>query len=139
MSATRPMPSDLRCYRASVLSTHDGDTFTGRVEVLPSLFHEGRIRLARVNAPELATPAGKAALAYAAAWLNGAPAPVNIALQWRGTKAGMPLIVQVLGLDNYGRILGEVFRTIDARNLSDDLLASGNAQPYPLKMQLAVP
>jgi endonuclease YncB( thermonuclease family) len=139
MSVTRPMPADLRCYRASVLSTHDGDTFTGRLELLPNLFHEGRVRLARCNAPELGTDAGKAAAAFTAAWLNGSPWPINAALQWRATAPAWPLIIRVIAYDNYGRVLGEVFRPLDGRNLSDDLLASQHAVPMGLTAQLATP
>jgi endonuclease YncB( thermonuclease family) len=134
------MPTTLNCHRASVVTTYDGDTFHARIEVLPDLFHEGRVRLARVNAPELVTPAGKTAAAFTLAWLNGNPMPINLKLGFRGSAPSpFPLVVQVLGLDNYGRILAEVFRTVDGRNLSSDLLSSGNAQPYPLKLQLAQP
>src|SRR5436189_1486728 len=126
-----PMPSILRAYRASVLSVHDGDTFTGRLEIFPLLYHEGRVRLARVNAPELSATGGKEAAAFSAGWLGGAPWPINTALRYQLASASIyPLIVVALGLDNYGRLLAEVYRTMDGRNLSSDLLSSGNAVPY---------
>jgi endonuclease YncB( thermonuclease family) len=135
---TAPMPTTLNCHRASVVTTYDGDTFHARSEVLPNLFHEGRVRLARINAPELVTPAGKTAAAFTAAWLRGAPTPINLKLGFKlAAPSPFPLIVQILGLDNYGRLLTEVWRTVDGRNLSDDLLSSGNAVPYALKLQLA--
>jgi endonuclease YncB( thermonuclease family) len=134
------MPTDLNCHRASVIAPYDGDTFRARIEVLTTLFHEGRLRLARVNAPELSTPAGKVAAAFTAAWLGGTPMPINLKLGFKlSASSPYPLVVQVLGLDNYGRILAEVWRTVDGRNLSDDLLSSGNAVVYALERQLAAP
>jgi endonuclease YncB( thermonuclease family) len=133
-----PMPSIVRAYRASVLSTHDGDTFTGRLEIFPLLYHEGRVRLARCNAPELSATGGAEAAAFTAAWLGGTPWPINMALRFQlASTLTYPLIVVALGLDNYGRVLGEVYRTMDGRNLSDDLLSSSHAVPYALAQQLA--
>jgi endonuclease YncB( thermonuclease family) len=136
------MPTVLNAYRASLIAPSDGDTFRARIELLPFLFHEGRVRLARCNAPELATDAGKASAAFAAAWLAGAAWPINAAPHAHVLAlhpAPYPLVLTVLGYDNYGRILAECFRTLDGRNLTDDLLTQGLAQHYPLKMQLAVP
>lgn len=80
----------------------------------------GRARLALVNAPELPTPPGLVARAFVVSWLASAD-PVQ---RW-------PLIVYTQARDNYGRPIVAVWRRSDGANLSADLLASGNAVPYP--------
>lgn len=77
-----------------------------------------RIRLAHINAPELATPAGKVAAQY----LHTLLAPWD------------PLPVITLETlkdrdDNYGRLLG-VCITQAGVNLNEAMVASGHAVPY---------
>lgn len=131
------MPTTLNAYRASVLLLHDGDTFTGRLQILPNLYHEGRLRLAGINAPELATDAGKLAAAFAQSWLAGAPWPISQALTFAATRADWPLVVQVGNQpDNYGRLISTVWRVSDGRCLNDDILAAGHAVPYSVKLAM---
>jgi endonuclease YncB( thermonuclease family) len=110
------------------VDVHDGDTVwltadqsqtvnLGFGEVLhldPS--RKRKYRLARVNAPELKTGApGAAARQFVVDWLAANAAGLRI---------------KVIGLDNYGgRWDTEVFN--GTNNLSDALLASGNAVKYP--------
>jgi endonuclease YncB( thermonuclease family) len=130
------MPTTLNCHRAAVLLLHDGDTFTARLSISPNLYHEGRLRLAGINAPELATDAGKLAAAWAQSWLAGAPWPISQALTFAATRADWPLVVQVTGVENYGRLLVLVWRTVDGRCLNEDILAAGHAVPYSVKLAL---
>jgi endonuclease YncB( thermonuclease family) len=72
------------------------------------------IRLARINAPELGTPAGE----DAKIWLT-----TNTASQREGVFVSS-------GFDKYRRALGE-FQHPKLGNLSDALLAAGYARLYP--------
>ena len=113
---------------AGEVDVHDGDTIwltadqaksinLGFGEILhldPS--RKRKYRLARVNCPELRT---------------GAPGNVarQFTVEWLAANA-VGLRVKVIGADNYGeRWDAEVFN--GANNLSDALLASGNAVKYP--------
>lgn len=120
---TLPMPTDKNVHAATLNYVHDGDTPIMRVELTPTLFYEGRCRMARCNCPELTTPEGQTALAFAQAWFAG----------------GTAFTVRVLGYDNYGRLLTEVWRAPDGSNLSDALIASGNAVVMKLAAQLDTP
>lgn len=77
---------------------------------------EQRVRLARINAPEMSTPKG--------------PAAQNELL--RLLQLG-PIRVSSHGLDKYGRLLAELFVTPlpgPEFNVSDALLTKGYARPY---------
>lgn len=102
---------------------HDGDTV--RLTVTASYdfgFHivatfsaKQKFRLARCNAPELSTAAGLTARQFTVDWLTAHPA----------------LRVVSLRADNYGdRWDAEITDAATGENLSDVLLASGNAVPY---------
>ena len=62
------MPPARRCdiyeYRAQLLGVHDGDTITVMLDKGLKGYQGTHIRLNGMNAPELATAAGKAALAH---------------------------------------------------------------------------
>src|SRR5690349_7439007 len=76
-----------------------------------------KFRLARCNAPELSTPQGPVARDFALAWL---------------TNHSSALRVTSLRADNYGdRWDAEVRDGVTGETLSDALLASGNAVPWP--------
>lgn len=117
------MPSPTPAFFAQVTGVHDGDT----LRVFAWKWDDGyaiwpRVRLARINAPELATPAGKIAQAFVAAWVVSDPA-----VTW-------PFVVYTQARDNYGRPLVTLWRRSDGACLNDDLVASGNAVPYPAKV-----
>jgi endonuclease YncB( thermonuclease family) len=116
---------------ASIVGLHDGDTAFLDVRVValdqawivagrPAGLPEVRYRFARINAPELATPAGKAAVAALAAFVGPLPAPCFI-----GSTNPSHYV-----RENYGRILVEI-QLPDGTNLSDWMLANGYAVPYP--------
>ena len=71
-----------------------------------------KVRLARINAPENRTDAGK----LSTAWV-------------RQELAGYPHVtLDVLGYDKYGRLLAEV--SYGAKNLSNELLSAAYAVAY---------
>lgn len=101
-------------YRGKVAKVVDGDT----VDVLVDLgFHveiEVRVRLARIDAPEVATDDGKRVRDIVRGLL---PLGADVNLK---TSRG----------DRYGRWIGEI-ATRDGVNVSDALLANKYAAPYP--------
>lgn len=106
---------------ATFVSVHDGDTAHLDVVTASSdVFHEAhwtigrRYRFARINAPELATPAGVAS----AAALTGKCA----------TYPPTGWTVVTARQDPYGRYIAEVIAP-DGTNLSDWQVAQGNAVP----------
>lgn len=111
-------------YDAVVTRVIDGDTvifdLTKSVDVgfhiVIEVHAAQRVRLARCNCPEHGTPEGDAATAFTVDWLN--------------SHAGT-LAVTTSHQDNYGRWVGEVVCTADTLNLSDALLGSGHAVPWP--------
>jgi|GEM_PF-1980838 len=76
-----------------------------------------RVRFARINCPEHGTPEGDAATAFTQDWLNAHEGTITVSTSHE---------------DNYGRWVGEIVCTRDNANLSDALLASGHALPWPL-------
>lgn len=106
-----------------LLRIHDGDTIVCDIEVGMGIWlHDRRIRLARINAPELPTPLGVAALNALQALIVP---QATLTLITTGSEP----------FDNYGRVLGEVILYVLPHtagiNLSDWLLAHGYAQPWP--------
>lgn len=99
---------------AVILSVHDGDTITVRVDLGWHLTLEMlHVRLAHINAPELVTPEGKAARDYLAALV-----PI-----------GSLVTLTSHSLDKYGRTLGTL-TLADSRDAGVEMLASGHAVPY---------
>lgn len=95
----------------------DGDTILARI-ICPCCHVESqqRIRLARINAPELKGPtagAGRQAKAYLGKLCRPGPIMVMIAKAWP---------------DRYGRVLAEVYA--DRLNMSDMMLEAHLALPW---------
>lgn len=116
---------------ASIVGFHDGDTMYLDVRFvmldqewimkgLPDNLPKVRYRYARINAPEIATPEGKASLAALMERVGPLPAPCFI-----GSTTASRFV-----RDNYGRILVET-QLPDGTNLSDWMLTNGWASPYP--------
>jgi endonuclease YncB( thermonuclease family) len=110
-------------YRAEWERTVDGDTIVLRLDQGMHVQRVERCRLARVNCPEISTSSGRDAEEFTAAWFTES----NIG--WR--EEDWPLSVETHKADDYGRWLVEVVRRSDGRNLADDLLAAGHAEPWP--------
>lgn len=102
-------------YKATVISIHDGDTATLAVQIGFDVAITRPCRFYGINAPELRTDAGKAALAF---------------LQTR-LHVGDTVTVVSHGWDKYsGRFDGLIFLA-DGTDVSALMLTSGNAVPYP--------
>lgn len=100
-------------YPATIVSIHDGDTVTCDLDMGMHTHHIGPVRIAGIDAPELATIAGKAARDYAATLL----------------PPGLKVVVTSQQLDKYGRVLGAIALP-DGRDFGQMMLESRHARPY---------
>jgi endonuclease YncB( thermonuclease family) len=113
-------------YRARCVAIHDGDTLTLDIDLGFGVIVSGlsitggdrlTCRLFGINAPELATQAGKDALAFILTLI----------------KPGDMCTVVSHGFDKYGgRYDGTVFLA-DGTDLAQAMLASGHAVPMAVK------
>lgn len=104
---------NLFTYAATLIDVYDGDTIHLDLDLGFHTWRRGeRYRLARINAPELKTPAGPPARDHLTQLL-----------------AAGPLTVTTSKADNYGRYLVECF--VNGVNLNDQMVADGFAVPYP--------
>lgn len=103
-------------YQGALLSIHDGDTITMRLDLGHRIWHDVTVRLAGLDAPELRTPEGDAAKIWVTTWF--------------ATYHG-PYIVHTIKdrSDKYGRLLATVVAE-DGHSLTADLLADGIARVY---------
>jgi endonuclease YncB( thermonuclease family) len=109
-------------YPARCAAVHDGDTLTLDVDLgfdhlISGLDFDGRTRIScrvfGINAPELATDAGKAALAYLLTVI----------------RPGDRCTVLSHGWDKYGGRFDGTVTLADGRDLAALMLQSGNAVP----------
>lgn len=98
---------------ATILRWADADTPILLLDLGWSISLKARARLSHVNAPELATDAGKAARDYAVSVL-----PVGVTVMFTSHC-----------LDKYGRPLGAITMP-DGRDFAETLLAAGHAVSY---------
>jgi len=100
--------------QVTVTHIHDGDTLDGDIDLgWNIMLRRQSIRFARCNAPELATPEGKTALAYLETLV----------------KVGDTVTCVSHGLDKYGRVLGEL-TTAAGVDLTDAMIKAGHAAPW---------
>ena len=104
----------LYTYQASLTRVVDGDTVDVTVDLGFKISYAIRIRLARINAPEISTPEGIAARDYITTLLT----PVVMIVTKKDSK------------DNYGRYLAEITNTTGV-DVNQAMLDSGHAVPYP--------
>jgi len=112
----------LYTYQAAILAFHDADTCTVDVDLGFKIHAQVTVRLDGLDAPELATDAGKAALRFVLDWLhaNGSLVQLHTVKAAGGDK-----------LEKYGRLLATILPPGgDGQSLNEALLASGNAKPY---------
>jgi endonuclease YncB( thermonuclease family) len=109
-------------YPARCAAVHDGDTMTldidlGFDHLISGLDLDGKTRLScrvyGINAPELATDAGKAALAYALTLI----------------QPGARCTVLSHGWDKYGGRFDGTITLADGRDFAATMLAAGQAVP----------
>lgn len=110
-------------YSGNVLDVHDGDTMHIEVRLGCDVAIRMTVRLYGINAPELATVEGKAALVYIKTLL---PADGSI---WIATIKDHK--------EKYGRYLGRLFldrasmeQDATANCINDLMVAGGHAVPY---------
>lgn len=98
---------------AKIICWHDADTFAAALDLGFAITYTARIRVDGVDAPELKTPAGKTALAWARTLVpDGTTATVH-SQRW----------------EKYGRVLATVVLP-DGTDYASALLAAGHAVPY---------
>lgn len=104
-----------------VLNVVDGDTIRVRADLGWNVQYDTLVRIDKINAPEVSTPAGKESRAYLAALLPvGAPITV-VSKKLLGSR------------EKYGRVLADVTFTppVAQRDVAGDvataMLASGHA------------
>ncbi len=108
-------------YRAQVVKVHDADTIVLLCDLGFDVRVRATVRVAGINAPELATPEGKRAQQWALGWLMGAGPdewPLVIASQKAATA---------IGTEKYGRWMAQVWRVSDGTELGAALIAAGMA------------
>ena len=96
-----------------VVYVHDGDTVTLDLDLGWYLTYRQHVRVAHINAPELATPEGKLSAAFASQLL----------------PPGTIVALSSIGLDKYGRSLGEILLP-DGRDFGTIMLSMNFAVPY---------
>lgn len=108
------LPASFGPYPATLVAIHDGDTFTFDIDLGFQITFRFPCRLYGVNAPELATAAGKASLAFLETVLH----------------VGDHVTVVSHGWDKYARFDGQVTLP-DGRDLATVMLQAGQAVVYP--------
>jgi hypothetical protein len=103
-------------YIATIRSIHDGDTLTVSLSLGVGVSCEQTLRLEGINAPELNSAGGKAALAF----VTGLVSKLGPACTVKTNKDAK---------EKYGRLLATVVLA-DGTELNKALLDSGNAVPY---------
>lgn len=98
-------------YQAEVLSIHDGDTMTLKIDMGRRIYVIDSIRLLGINCPELSQPGGKEARDCVRALC---PAAAQVRIRTMKNKN-----------DKYGRWLGIVY--LDGLCLNEAILAAGHA------------
>jgi len=107
-------------YAARLTRIVDADTWILDIDLGCSTWlHQQRIRAAGLNAPELSTVEGSAALRWVIDWF-GQHCPDGL----------LTVRTQKDRNDNYGRLLGTILGP-DGACLNADMLAAGIAVPYP--------
>jgi micrococcal nuclease len=101
--------AQLFTYNATLEKVVDGDTIDVTLDLGFKIYSKQRIRLARINAPEMSTP-------------GGVEAKTNLITL---LPIGTLLIIATKKTDIYGRYIGEV--TLGEININDKLVADGKA------------
>ena len=112
------MEHSLYHYNANVTDVYDGDTITVNIDLgLGTWIHGEKIRLARINAPEV----------------SGAERPQGLESRdfLRGKINGKPIVIQTVKdkKGKYGRYIADVWYEENGQwiNASDELVSSGHA------------
>lgn len=106
-------------YSAWLLNIHDADTLHCGVDLGCDIALNMTIRFYGINAPELATPAGKASLAWVQNWFQSNCPDGKFVITTHSDHK-----------EKYGRYLGTIFAVGGTESLNDALVAAGQAVPY---------
>lgn len=111
------MDNKLYYYAATITKIIDADTVDADVDLGFSIIKTERLRLARVDAPEIRGSEREAGL-EAKAWLSS-QIPVGSKVMIRTEKS-----------DSFGRYIAEIFVTSDGEsfNINDELVKVGHAE-----------
>jgi micrococcal nuclease len=101
-------------YSGTVIKVVDGDTIDVDIDLGFYTHKIQRVRLARINAPEMKTPGGPPAKNYLIDLIAGRPVKIQTAKE--------------VSYDKYGRYIAEVW--LGDANVSQKMLDSGNAVIY---------
>lgn len=110
------VPLQLYVFNCTVVKVVDGDTLDCDIDLGLHCHRIERVRLLRVNAPEMTGASREAGLAskkFVEDWLTG-----------------QQVIIKTYKSDAFGRYLAEVWRTSDGASLNDALLDGGWATPF---------
>jgi endonuclease YncB( thermonuclease family) len=108
-------------YRTTNMTAHDGDTVTCDIDLGFGVFLPKReFRLYGINAPELATDAGKIAAKQMQDWVAAGPIYINTIKSKKQQQDQQ---------EKYGRWLGILF-TADGVNLNQKMVDLGLAVPF---------
>lgn len=116
-AASRPSAA-LYHYRARVVAVHDGDTCTVDIDLGLTMWKHGEVvRLARINAPELAGASARA----------GAKSRDHLKSLIEGKEIVLATIRDKR--EKYGRYLGELWIDVDGAqiNVNDAMVAARHA------------
>lgn len=99
-------------YSAELVRVIDGDTCVLNVDLGFKIHFEIRGRLKGINCPEMSTPEGPTAKAFAEQWF----------------KDAMLLTIKSFGADKYARWDVEIYGISSKESLNEALLRTGNAK-----------
>ena len=117
--ATSPRVDGQQAYPAEVLRVIDGDTFEARVRVWPGLDVNTKVRLRKIDAPEL-----HARCADELVKAQAARAALETIL------AAGSITISRVGIDKYGGRVDALVATRDTADVSPALLNGGWARSY---------
>jgi endonuclease YncB( thermonuclease family) len=106
-------------YTAWLAAHVDGDTIHAGIDLGCDVATTQTLRFYGLNAPELATPAGKVSAAWVKDWFTANAPGGKFILQTVKDKR-----------EKYGRYLAVILSTDRLHNLNDELVAAGQAVPY---------
>ena len=106
-------------YNATLVRVVDGDTIDVMVDLGFDIHHKARLRLARINAPELNTSEGQVSRFGLLTLLGEAPGRATPPFYIKTKK------VPEKSKDKYGRFIAEVY--VQSVNISDRMINQGFA------------
>lgn len=124
IKVTNTKASELYTYEAQVTKVFDGDTFHALIHLKDDIYLEQRVRLRRLDAPEIITAAGQQAKKVLERVLSSSVKRGRTKEGASATADKQPILIKVSKTDDqYGRYLVDVW--VDGANIDQELLDSG--------------